>query len=160
MLPLKHWKHIFTLRKKFPLEKKNTPKKHFILTFLHLQESIAQGASAKVWKAKVRGKPMAIKVFDRQHIGFSIEEFRRELAIIRYFSLSIFLIIYSILQHDCLVPCLGACTSSGKLMIASEIMTRGSLNNVLKDPKQVRKIFTTLGKYFFRRILYLDIFLT
>jgi hypothetical protein len=56
--------------------------KKFLKFFLFFLEPLAQGASAKVLKAKVKGKTVAIKVFDRQHIGFSIEEFRRELAIL------------------------------------------------------------------------------
>lgn len=61
---------------------------------LHLIDSIINflGASAKVYKAKYKGKAVALKRFDTENFGFSIEEFRREVALL------------NILVHDNILP--------------------------------------------------------
>jgi tRNA A-37 threonylcarbamoyl transferase component Bud32 len=87
---------------------------------------LAEGASAKVFKAKWKGKDVALKVFDPEHISFSYDEFRRELALL------------VMLENDNLVPCYGACTqlTNGSLYIISEIMTKGNLKNFIKEMKK------------------------
>jgi serine/threonine protein kinase len=81
-----------------------------------------------------------MKLFDPDHISFNVEEFRRELAIL------------SIVQHENLVPCYGACTTfmNGKLFIISELVAKGSLNDILMDTKQgihVLQIICSLPSY-------------
>ncbi len=55
---------------------------------------IAEGAAARVYKAKCKGheKEVALKVFNTEHIAFSLDEFRTELTIL------------TLLQHENLVP--------------------------------------------------------
>ena len=48
---------------------------------IEVEALVAQGASAKVYKAKYKGKVVALKRFNVNYVGFSEEEFRRELAI-------------------------------------------------------------------------------
>ncbi len=50
---------------------------------LKLGEQIAQGAAGKVYKSVWNGEEVAVKVLGEDMLNFSIEEFKREVAIMR-----------------------------------------------------------------------------
>lgn len=52
---------------------------------IELESQIAQGASAKIYTAKWKGKTVCCKVFDPDHISFSEEEFKKELGLLWFF---------------------------------------------------------------------------
>lgn len=44
---------------------------------IEIVKLLAQGASAKVYLGKYKGKEVAVKMFDKDHISFSLKEFKR-----------------------------------------------------------------------------------
>ena len=98
------------------------------LADVEAEAMIAQGASAKVYRAKYKGKPVALKRFNINYMGFSEEEFRRELA------------ISCILEHDSLLPvCLnvGLHNPVSVLWCVYSNSKRPSVHSVRIDDKRV-----------------------
>jgi len=86
---------------------------------LLFEDQLAEGSTGKVFKGKWKGEAVAIKVFNVNHINFSIEEFNREVAVM------------GILRHEHLIPFYGACTQS-PLHIVTKLMPE-VLRKVLSD---------------------------
>eukprot|EP01117_Protostelium_nocturnum_P017144 TRINITY_DN6926_c0_g1_i1.p1 TRINITY_DN6926_c0_g1~~TRINITY_DN6926_c0_g1_i1.p1 ORF type:complete len:704 (-),score=261.21 TRINITY_DN6926_c0_g1_i1:113-2050(-) len=80
---------------------------------------IAEGASGKVFKAKYKGKDVAVKRFDVTHISFSLEDFMHEIA------------MTSLIQNDNLCTFYGAGTNLPSPFIVCELMSKGTLSEFL-----------------------------
>jgi len=89
---------------------------------LDLGQLIGEGGFGKVYKGTWRGTDVAIKLLNVQSIQEDmIDEFRREVAVM------------SALRHPNTVLLMGACVTLPHLAIVTELMSRGSLWNVLHD---------------------------
>lgn len=63
-----------------------------------------------------------VKCFFEDNLSFSLEEFKREVAIM------------SMLKHENLVPFYGACTQASNLFIVLQFMQLGNLRTLLTNP--------------------------
>lgn len=110
---------------------------------LQIIGKVGSGASGSVYKANYKGKQVAVKEFNQEHISFMWEDFRREMA------------IACLLGHENIVHCLGGCIAPPKLFLVSEFMTHGSLRDMIEkqreelhvpDPKLVIKRCLDIAK--------------
>ncbi|KAF2073598.1 hypothetical protein CYY_005087 [Polysphondylium violaceum] len=88
-------------------------------------KEMASGASGKVYKGTYKGRDVAIKVYSENNIGFSVDEFDREVSIM------------TLLHHECFTTFYGANKQNpGNLFLVSELVKSGSLIDLLSN-KQV-----------------------
>jgi len=88
---------------------------------VELVRKLGAGASGVVYVGKWKNKEVAVKVFNEDSLGFSIDDFHRELAFM------------SMLKHENLVKCYGACTQGPDYFILMELMQGGDLHSFLRN---------------------------
>lgn len=87
---------------------------------IKLGAKLGQGAFGAVYKGKLRGQEVAVKVLQKQKLDSdTLEAFRKEVAIM------------SKLRQPHLLLFMGACTEPGNLMIVTEYMSKGSVHDLL-----------------------------
>lgn len=91
---------------------------------IRLEEKIGGGCFGNVFKGTVRGKTVAIKKLHAQDMDqATLEEFRKEVEIMTH------------LRHPNIVLFMGACTEPGNFAIVTELLSGGSLHDLLHNPK-------------------------
>lgn len=90
---------------------------------VHKDYILGKGSFGTVYKGTCRQQNVAIKILDKQDLEPKVlESFRREVEIMANIS------------HPNIVLYLGACTVPGQLMIVTELLPRGDLEDMLKNP--------------------------
>ncbi|KAH3767115.1 mitogen-activated protein kinase kinase kinase [Pelomyxa schiedti] len=90
---------------------------------LTIETMIGRGAAGKVYKGKYKGEVVAIKHYSEDNIVFDIQEFKKELTLM------------SVLDHENLIHCLGACTLDHyKLYIITELMPYSLASYITSNP--------------------------
>jgi sterile alpha motif and leucine zipper-containing kinase AZK len=88
-----------------------------------VQEKIGTGCFGTVFKGSCRGKDVAVKKLHQQVLADSaLEEFRKEVEIMTH------------LRHPNIVLLMGACTEQGNLMIITELLPKGDVQSILRNP--------------------------
>ncbi|KAL6077557.1 serine/threonine-protein kinase STY13 [Balamuthia mandrillaris] len=91
---------------------------------IRLGTRLGQGAFGVVHQGTLRGQQVAIKRLTKQNMSeASLTSFRREMRIM------------SKLRQPHLLLFMGACTEPGKLMIVTEFMAKGSVQDLLHNPQ-------------------------
>lgn len=93
---------------------------------LQMKERIGRGASGEVFKANFRGTEVAVKkIVTATADKFVVEEFELEVAIMCG------------LRHPNIILFMGSCydASAKEMLLVMEFMTRGSLHDVIHNPK-------------------------
>jgi serine/threonine protein kinase len=99
-----------------------------------------------VYKGKLRGVDVAVKKLSLKQIDErKINQFKKEVAIMRYYLHRNFLFFFlnnlyrslccSKLRHPNVLLFMGACCEPNNLMIVTELMPRGSVYDLLRNPK-------------------------
>jgi serine/threonine protein kinase len=89
---------------------------------IKLGKRLGSGAFGEVYKGKLYGKEVAVKKLLNQNLdGDSLSSFKKEVTIM------------SKLRHPNVLLFMGACTEPGNLMIVTELMTSGSVYDLLHD---------------------------
>ena len=89
---------------------------------IKLGKRLGSGAFGEVFKGKLYGKEVAVKKLLNQNLdGDSLSSFKKEVTIM------------SKLRHPNVLLFMGACTEPGNLMIVTELMTSGSVYDLLHD---------------------------
>eukprot|EP01117_Protostelium_nocturnum_P020207 TRINITY_DN8992_c0_g1_i3.p1 TRINITY_DN8992_c0_g1~~TRINITY_DN8992_c0_g1_i3.p1 ORF type:complete len:572 (+),score=233.86 TRINITY_DN8992_c0_g1_i3:92-1807(+) len=96
-------------------------------------EMLAEGASAKVFKGKFKGKEVAIKRFDVEHISFNPDDFNQEI------------VVTSLVQHENLCAFHGAGTKLPTPFIVAELMSKGTLAEYLAATKDSMDLKTRIN---------------
>ncbi|XP_062514040.1 uncharacterized protein LOC134189701 isoform X2 [Corticium candelabrum] len=92
-------------------------------TSLHLREQIGSGGYGTVYRAKLHGSTVAVKMINSQSMydtGTDISAFIREAEVL------------SKLHHENIVRLLGLCTEPGYVCIVMEYVRKGSVKNLLR----------------------------
>lgn len=83
-------------------------------------ELLGRGSFGEVWKGRCRGQTVAIKILNNQNIDAKLmEEFKREVSIV------------SIIGHSNVIQYMGACFTPGHLMIVTDYLAKGDLEDML-----------------------------
>lgn len=91
-------------------------------TEISINEELGKGAFGIVYRGKLHGKEVAVKKLINQNVDAeTLSAFKREVAIMRK------------LRHPNLLLFMGASTEPGNLMIITELMTRGSVYDLLHN---------------------------
>ena len=86
---------------------------------------VGEGAFGKVYKAKWRGTAVAVKTLAVHQLSPEVvRDFRDEIAVL------------SSLRHPNILLFMGACTTAPNYAIVTELMSRGSVWDLLHDPQQ------------------------
>lgn len=112
---------------------------------LQLGELIGRGAAGKVYRyetsceiqnferGKYKDRVVAVKQYSEDNITFDLEEFRKELTIMRYMHVNNISLLSSVLDHENLIRCIGACTKDmNQLYIVTDLLP-GSLASYLSS---------------------------
>lgn len=87
--------------------------------------SLGSGSFGTVYVAELHGKPVAVKQLTMQKMEEKVRaEFRKEVAVM------------SSLRHPNVVILMGASTRPGQLLIITELMPRGSVYDLLRNPQE------------------------
>jgi serine/threonine protein kinase len=91
---------------------------------IELGEKLGSGSFGEVYKGKLRGVDVAVKKLSLKQIDErKINQFKKEVAIM------------SKLRHPNVLLFMGACCEPNNLMIVTELMPRGSVYDLLRNPK-------------------------
>ncbi|PRP86659.1 hypothetical protein PROFUN_05138 [Planoprotostelium fungivorum] len=93
-------------------------------TDLETMELIAEGASAKVYRGRWKGRDVAIKRFNTSSIAWDYHEFHNEITTL------------SLVQNENLTRMYGACTRESSPFLVSELMAKGTLSEFLVECRQ------------------------
>lgn len=100
---------------------------------------VGGGQFGSVFKGECRGKIVAVKKLFAKIDEKSLEEFRKEVAILTH------------LRHPNVVLFMGACTEPGNLFIVTEYMPMGDIGKIIHGPQKLPDLkLLKMGSIFFR----------